>query len=111
ALLQLDLRRRELAAVRAQHEAGIETDMPVALAEVALRTAEQGLAAAQLDLEEVQAAGRPVRRELTAPRVGDRDFVSERWQTELDVIESAAPAHEERVRLTSVRVRAGVAAP
>ena len=73
--------------------------------------AEFRLALARLDVEEIEAAGGSVRLEISAPRVGGRDFVSERLGLELDSIAARRETLDPVLEYMTARVNAGVALP
>ena len=106
---EVELNRRVLDDITGQVAAG--TMVPTALqsAQAALVGAEARLDLAELDVEEVNAGGGPVRNEITAPLIGGRDFFSERLQIGLDQVSARAPTLEEVIRLAEVRVQAGTA--
>lgn len=64
---------------------------------------------AELDIAAIRAGGRPVREEISAPRVDGRDFFSERLQMELDANARHVALLEPRIEFEEARVRAGVA--
>lgn len=90
-------------------QVAVGTIVPTALlsAQAALVAAEVRLALAELDVEEVDASGGPVRNEISAPLVDGRDFVSERLQLRLDPISVRGQSLGEFINLTEVRIRAG----
>ncbi len=61
------------------------------------------------DIEEVRATGREPRYELSAPKVGSRDFVSERLATERRALEAALQLKQRLARKWQVRAEIGVA--
>ena len=80
----VELNRRALEAVVQAAEIGLTPTSAILSARSRLVEAEADLALAQLDIEELTASGRPVRADISSPRVNGRDFVTERLQIELD---------------------------
>jgi hypothetical protein len=83
AAMRLDLARAAFDDARRKFEAGAIGRESLASAEVDLRTMETYLARIRLNQEEIRATAGPPRDEMTAPAVGERDFVSERLRLEL----------------------------
>jgi hypothetical protein len=93
--------RALLAAARRRVAAGAESTGAEEGPRAALEAAEHDLARAQLDYDEVQATGVAPRHSLSAPRVGARDFVTERLdleRAEATAARAAAIRRLERVR-------------
>ena len=105
---ELELNQQVFDVVTAHVAAGTMTPSAMLSAQAALVESETRLTLASLDVEEIDASGGPVRNEISAPRVGGRDFFSERLQIELDMIAARGPALGEMINLTQARVRAGV---
>lgn len=83
ATTRLDFARRELLQVRALAERGVATEDTVLSSEAELAAVEREVRTLRLVLEEVELSGQPARRDLSAPLVLGRDFVSEHLQIEL----------------------------
>jgi outer membrane protein TolC len=109
AALRLRLAEEELAEARRLHQVGVSSTSALRTAEGQLRQAQLRIARLQADREEIQAASAPPRDELWAPRVGDRDFVSERLKFEAAGVQDRIGILEERLLDVERGVRAGVA--
>jgi outer membrane protein TolC len=106
AEMQLQLASQELALTRRRFAAGVVGRESLLQAESAVRAAEIKLNRIQLNIEEINATGAAPRDEISAPLVGNRDFVKERLhldlvlaQQKLSVAEQAAAEAERRVQL------------
>lgn len=82
-LMRYDLARVAFAEARARFDTGVIGRESLAAAEAELRTMETRVARIRLNLEEIRAAAAQPRDEISAPFVGDRDFVSERLRLDL----------------------------
>ncbi|MHC4473396.1 MAG: coiled-coil domain-containing protein [Planctomycetota bacterium] len=77
-----------LAEARRARDAALVAAGVVDRAEARLTKAETALRRAQLTLEEVRETGLRPRDDVTAPRVGERDFVAERLATDLEAVKA-----------------------
>jgi hypothetical protein len=109
AAQEVELNRQVLDAATAEVNAGIMLPTTLTSAHAAFVASEMRLRLANLDAEEVDARGGPVRNEIWAPLVDGRDFFSERLQASLDFYSARAPRLEEVIRLAEVRIQAGAA--
>lgn len=76
----------ELQRVQRQFEVGIVDEQTRSMTELQVADARAQVTMLELDLEEVRAGGREPRNDVAAPLVSGRDFVSERIEIEIDVI-------------------------
>jgi outer membrane protein TolC len=76
---------------------------------VKMATALAELQSVQLQVEEVRLTGREPVTQLSAPLVGGRDFVTERWRIEMTVPTMALDAEQQRLTAWQRRVSAGMA--
>ena len=84
-----------LSEVQRLHQASAASDESLARAGAELSEARADRGRRALDLLETQETGEPPRRELAAPRVGDRDFVTERLRIELDLATARSVQREQ----------------
>ena len=89
-----------MASIKA--ELGMIARADVAAIELELQSMQTNLDVIRLNLEEIQASSIPVRDDLAAPRVGQRDFVSERLRL-------AMLLAQKRLELFKARVSTGMA--
>ncbi|HEY4320377.1 MAG TPA: hypothetical protein VGM77_04280 [Gemmatimonadales bacterium] len=106
--LRLDLAKRLDLDLSRQFAAGIASSDQAASAEAELRAQQTRVARLQLDIAEIQASSRAPREDLTAPRVGSRDFVSERINLDLMKAQQDLTAAEQAVTATGRQVRVGM---
>lgn len=78
ARLHLEAAHRHAELIQQRVDAGIVSSQDLGGAHAALIETENELRRRELDREEIRASGVAVRNDLAAPRVNDRDFVSER---------------------------------
>lgn len=78
AALELEAIRERVDEVARQYQAGVIEEEELMVATQALGEAEARLATLQLDLEEIRISGKEPQNQVSAPRVGRRDFVTER---------------------------------
>lgn len=90
---------------------GVESQNVVLEAQLKLREAEAQVKLVELQLAEVRLSGREPGATVSAPMVGGRDFVSERWRTEQSVMAAAYSMEQSRHRSIEERVKVGVANP
>lgn len=112
-LMRYDLARVAFAEARARFDTGVIGRESLAAAEAELRSMETRVARIRLNLEEIRAAAAQPRDEISAPRVGDRDFVSERLRLDLagaqQLLTSAELAVDEAERRHRVGATSGLA--
>jgi len=105
-----DLATREHADAQRRFEVGIG-DVSTLLEKGLAATATQGAVdVLSLDLAEIAVTGREPNRELSAPRVSGRDFVSERLKIERSVIEASRDVIQRLFADLQVRVEIGTLA-
>lgn len=107
--LRLELARAQLADVTARVSAGALGAASLAAAGAELRRMEALAMRAKLNVDEITATSLPVRDDLTAPRVGDRDFVTERIRLDLFVAQQLLTAAESALADAERRERVGAA--
>lgn len=114
--LDLATQRRQLAETKFK-ETETRSDMGLvsedAEWEAAAALAEAAAAESKLsvDIDEVRATGREPRHELSAPKVGSRDFVRERLAAERTAAEAALQLKERLARKAQARADVGVIDP
>ncbi len=106
ARLQYATETYRIAEVKAQ--LGMLTSSALAAADAGLTAAQSAVASIRLNLEEIQAASIPPRTDLSAPLVGQRDFVTERLQVELTAALGALARAETNLTLAERRVQTGM---
>jgi len=95
--------RKNLKGVRARYESGVASSFELRDAEAVAASASTQRAQRDLDLEEVGRTGSDPRREVNAPRVGDRDFVTEALRLEqTHLAERKAAADRQVVELKAM---------
>jgi hypothetical protein len=97
--LALAVRRVEIAGeiaadTRQKFNVGVVARDVLIAAEAELQAMESAAARIRLNIDEIQATGRPPRDDLSAPLVGRRDFVTERLDLELAVAQRQLAATE-----------------
>jgi outer membrane protein TolC len=114
--LREDLARRRLALARQQLEeiegrvsVGIQSVAAVLEKRLNVTEAEAEVNLVELDLAEVRAAGREPMKGVSAPRVGGRDFVTERWQAEATVTAAALEFAKQATEAARTRFEVGLA--
>lgn len=91
---RVEIARSEAAEVRQKVNVGLDPRDSLGPVEAEVQRMEAALARIQLNVEEIQATAQPPRDDLTAPRVGRRDFVTERLDLELGVAQKELTALE-----------------
>lgn len=107
--MRVDLARKRVEQLRGKADAGVVSRQVLAAAEAELHSLEAKLARSRLNMEEIQATTLPPRDELTAPLVGERDFVKERLDLEVDAAEQRLSAAERALAEAEQRHAAGAA--
>lgn len=108
AKLRLKLSEDEAALTRERAAVGAVPAQATREAELELRAARFRVARIQLNLAEIAASASEPRDELTAPRVGGRDYVSERLRLDAAITQDRLRNAEEELAETERAVRAGV---
>ncbi len=96
-----------LGDVERLHQASAASDEELARARLELSEARAERERRALDLLETQETGEPPRRDLAAPRLGDRDFVTERLRIELDLATARTVQREQAHARLEALVQAG----
>jgi hypothetical protein len=94
-----------------RYQAGLASFPSFLQAQSALVEADVRLKYAELNVEEIEAGGGPVRTEISAPLVDGRDFVSERLQIEFDSFAVRSTNLEQIIEIAEAEIDAGVATP
>jgi hypothetical protein len=108
-LMRHELARVAYAEAHARFRAGVIGRESLAAAEAELRSMESRVARNRIDLEEIRATAAPPRDEISAPPVGDRDFVTERLRLDLRGAQRQLTAAELAVGEAERRHRVGAA--
>lgn len=98
AALRLSLAEESLTRARDAFNVGVIARNDLAAAESEVRDLRMWVMRVELDIAEIRATSMPPRDELWAPRVGDRDFVSDRLKLE-------AAMHQDRLRAAEQRLQ------
>jgi hypothetical protein len=108
--LRLDLARAQVAEEQKQIRVGARPaeDVP---SMVMLRELEAASARLKLNMTEIEATARSPRDELNAPLVNGRDFVRERLEVALMIVQVRLIAAEHKLADAERRVRVGAASP
>lgn len=108
AQLQLSLAQKAFDDAKKRADVGTAAPGIVASAERDVRIAQIRLDRAKLDSVEVELSSRPVRDEVTAPLVKNRDFVMERLELELKASAIALASAEAINKNTHARYNVGL---
>ncbi len=106
--LRLDLARADLQDAMGRFEVGAGGRETLLDAQRQVRELETVLRRIQLDLQEIQATSAAPRTELHAPLVGERDFVRERLQLELDAAQHVLKTAEQEAAEARKRLEIGL---
>jgi hypothetical protein len=98
----------EMERVQRQFEAGAVGENTLLQTQMQLDQMRIAAESLQLDLEEVMASGREPSNELSAPLVGGRDFVSERINLQIEMIDQQLELAAEELNRAGERFEAGV---
>jgi outer membrane protein TolC len=109
AVKQLEVARQKLAELEAQISVGMGRPIEVPEARLGVTQAEVELQLVQIDIAEVKATGREPVKTVSAPLVGGRDFVTERWQMESQVPAAALQLARAAVDAARTRYDVGLA--
>lgn len=107
AEMRLEFTRTHLERIKEQQEAHLISEEEATSVMTALREAEVEHARLHLDFEEVRITGEEPKNGLTAPLVGDRDFVTERLKLDLSVATAQASAVQKRLERVRTLEKAG----
>ena len=105
---RLGLARAALQDAQRKHQTGIISRRELASVEAELRAAEVAFAKSRLRQEEVRVSGAPPTDAISAPRIGSRDFVSERLRLEVEAAQARLALTRDSVAELERRVRMGV---
>ncbi len=108
AQLQLSLAQKAFDDAKRRADVGAAAPSIVASAERDVRITQIRLDRAKLNAVEVELSSRPVRDEMTAPVVKDRDFVMERLELELKAAAIALASAESNNKNTHLRYDVGL---
>lgn len=108
AAQNVDASRQAERISRVRYDAGTAAFTEWLESNLALIEAGADLNVAELDVEEIEIGGGPVRTEISAPLVAGRDYVSKRLQIELDTISAREATLAEGIRVIEAEVEAGV---
>lgn len=108
---RFELATKEHETAQARFNVGVATATTVLEKGIAVAEAKGELDLAELDLQEIRVAGRAPRPELSAPRVSNRDFVTERLRTELSVPEQMLEMQKRLTADIEKRVEIGTLRP
>jgi hypothetical protein len=100
--------KNDLQLIQQRVSVGVASNMELLESRNKVAEAEGQLQRVQLDLEEVRITGNEPRHELSAPRAGGRDFVSQRLKIDMMVAERALALERTRLQDTKNRVELGV---
>ena len=108
---QLALAIQQLKALQERVAIGIEPQESVQGLQFKVNEAEAELKTIELDIAEIKTTGREPMQTMSAPQVGSRDFVTERWRVEMAVPASAIALERARLQALQKRVDVGLVAP
>jgi outer membrane protein TolC len=109
AAQRLSLVQEELKGVERQVAVGVANAISGLEARVKVSDAEAQVRKLRSQLEEVRLTSRDPRGEITAPKIGERDFVIERFQIDLTVSESAMALAQAKAKDAYSRNAVGLA--
>jgi outer membrane protein TolC len=109
AVKQLALARQKLAELERQISVGMGRPIDLPETQLAVTQAEVELQLVQIDVAEVTATGREPVKTVSAPVVGGRDFVTERWQVESQVPAVALQLARTALAAAQTRLDVGLA--
>jgi outer membrane protein TolC len=108
---RLVIATEQLKEVEQRVSVGIEAQEAVHEGRFKVLQAEAEVRSVELQKEEVRVTGREPLNAVSSPLVSGRDFVSERWKSEMSVSEAALALERERQRAAERRVAVGVGNP
>lgn len=109
--MRLDLATEALKAAQDRFDVGVITRDGLSAAESEVRDLRMWMMRANLDIAEIRATAAPPRDELWAPRVGDRDFVSDRLKLEAALYQDRLREMEQRLQRVEGSHRVGAVSP
>jgi hypothetical protein len=109
AVKQLEFARQRLADLERRVATGVASPTEVPELRLGVTQAEVELQVVQLDIAEVRASGREPVKTVSAPLIGGRDFVMERWQVESQVPAAALQTARTAVDAAKARFAVGLA--
>lgn len=111
AQLRLDLAQAELRAAQQRYNIGAISRTELAAVEADLHARESVMQRIALNLDEIRAGSAAPRDDIAAPLVGDRDFVKERLQLDVQAAQERLSAVERSFAEVERRQRLGVVSP
>lgn len=111
AQTRLMIARAQLAEVEQRVSVGIEAQEAVREGRFKVLQAEAEARSVELQIEEVRVTGREPLNSVSSPLVSGRDFVTERWKSDLSVSQAARALEIERLSAAERRVAVGVGNP
>ena len=111
AALQLEVALAILNDIREQYGEGLISRGQLIGAELPVREAEAHLMRLRLDEEEIRKSGKPPQNDISAPRVGGRDYVTERLVVQMATAQERLSSVEERLAWMEEEVESGVVGP
>ena len=108
ALQRLAIAKDELAIMQRKVSAGTAKNIELLNSELKVLEAQVDISVLRLQLDEVRLTGQEPVTSVAAPLVQGRDFVSQRWQTELEVPMKAREIEQLRQRDAERRFSVGV---
>lgn len=109
AEMQLALAQQTAADTKKRADVGMAPPEDAAAAAQEVQHARLALSRVRLNVDEVNASGKPVQDDLTAPLVGGRDFVIERMQLDEMAANLRASSASERLKKAKTRFDVGLA--
>jgi hypothetical protein len=106
---QLDTSRQLYERAQRAYGTGTSTFVEFLEAQQLFTDANDRLKLAELDIEEIESGGGPVRIDIAAPLVNGRDFLTERLNIAFDSISRRSTSLEQVIKFTEAEVEAGVA--
>jgi outer membrane protein TolC len=108
---RLALATQQLRDAQQRVSVGLAQQEAVLGLQAKVSEAEADVKSLALDLEEIRATGREPMHAISAPLVSGRDFVTERWRTEMTVPVAALAFERTRADGARTRVRVGIGDP
>ncbi|HSA55735.1 MAG TPA: hypothetical protein VLE53_08520 [Gemmatimonadaceae bacterium] len=109
AAMRLQLAEEALRDARDRYNAGVMTREALLAAEAEARDRRIHVMRIELEMAEIRETAAPPRDDLAAPRVGSRDFVSERLRLEAAMYQDRLNAAEQRLQDVERATRVGAA--
>jgi outer membrane protein TolC len=111
AKTRLLIAKTQLIEIEQRVSVGIEAQEAVHEGRFKVLQAEAEARSVELQIEEVRVTGREPLNSVSSPLVSGRDFVTERWKSDLSVSQAALALEMERLRAAERRVAVGVGNP